>query len=99
MPQVTGKWTYKTFSNIAKLNNQKGTFDCIKASNNNFGIVRVSDTYNFKYANGKNYYPFGTTAYAWTHMGEELQEATLRTLRIPALINCGCAYSPRIMIW
>lgn len=44
-------------------------------------MVKVSDTYNFKYADGKQYYPFGTTAYAWTHMGQKLQETTLNTLK------------------
>ena len=48
MPQTIGKWQYKTHSNIKELNNVKGAFNCIKAANNNYGIVKVSDTYNFK---------------------------------------------------
>ncbi|MEJ2615175.1 MAG: DUF5060 domain-containing protein, partial [Ignavibacteriaceae bacterium] len=63
MPVKTGIWNYKTSSNIAVLNNKKGSFECIKAAGSNHGIVRVSDVYNFKYADGKQYYPFGTTAY------------------------------------
>ena len=81
MPQKTGTWNYTTKSNIAELNNKKGSFECIEATGNNHGIVRVSNTYNFKYADGKQYYPFGTTAYAWIHMGQELQEITLNTLK------------------
>jgi len=81
MPSSIGQWQYKTSSNIPDLNNKKGTFNCIKASNKNFGIVRVSETYNFKYANGKNYFPFGTTAYAWSHMGQGMQEETLNALK------------------
>ena len=33
----------------------------------------------FKYADGTRYYPMGTTAYAWTHMKETTQEATLKS--------------------
>jgi hypothetical protein len=81
MPPEEGTWNYTTNSNVTELNNKKGSFECIKPTGNNHGIVRVSETYNFKYADGKRYYPFGTTAYAWTHMGNELQEITLNTLK------------------
>ena len=81
MPQQTGTWSYTTKSNIPALNNKKGTFECIKATGLNHGIVRVSDTYNFRYADGKQYFPFGTTAYAWTHMTNGIQEMTLNSLK------------------
>jgi hypothetical protein len=81
MPQLMGLWSFVTISNIPELNNKKGTFECTTPGNNNHGMVKVSDTYNFKYADGKNYYPFGTTSYAWTHMGQKLQEITLHTLK------------------
>lgn len=81
MPHVPGVWQYRTKSNVAELNNKKGEFECVKTNtDNNHGIVRVAGTYNFKYADGTNYYPFGTTAYAWTHMGMETQETTLASL-------------------
>ena len=80
MPQILGAWQYVTSSNNKALDQQKGSFECVKATGNNHGIVRVSETYHFKYADGKPYYPFGTTAYAWTHMGQKLQETTLKTL-------------------
>jgi hypothetical protein len=81
MPNETGNWSYSTTSNIPALNRQKGSFECIASSGNNHGMVKVSDTYNFKYAGGKQYYPFGTTAYAWNHMGCKLQETTLNSLK------------------
>ncbi|SNR30990.1 DUF5060 domain-containing protein [Lutibacter flavus] len=81
MPQEIGKWNYIILSNIDSFNNKKGSFECIKATGKNHGIIKVSDTYYFKHADGKNYYPFGTTAYAWQHMGNELQEETLRSLK------------------
>ena len=81
MPDKIGVWNYLTKSNIPQLNNKKGSFESVKATNDNHGIVRVSDTYNFKYADGKQYFPLGTTAYAWQHMGQQLQETTLQTLK------------------
>jgi hypothetical protein len=81
MPQHTGLWQYSTHSNVPQLNNKSGSFECVKAGGVNHGMVKVSSMYNFKYADGKQYYPLGTTSYAWTHMGQELQEITLQTLR------------------
>ncbi|HSC39527.1 MAG TPA: DUF5060 domain-containing protein, partial [Chitinophagaceae bacterium] len=80
MPEKTGAWQFITHSNIKQLDRQKGAFECVKAGAGNHGMVRVSDTYNFKYADGKQYYPVGTTSYAWNHMGRELQQTTLQTL-------------------
>jgi hypothetical protein len=81
MPPKTGKWQYTTKSNVPQLNNKKGSLDCVKATGDNHGMVSVSNLYNFKYADGKQYYPLGTTSYAWTHMGQQLQETTLQTLK------------------
>lgn len=81
MPQELGVWTYKTVSNLPALDNQKGRFECVAGSAENHGMVKVANTCCFQYADGTNYYPFGTTAYAWTHMGKALQEQTLTTLR------------------
>ncbi len=81
MPEKTGTWTYVTSSNVNALNNRKGSFECIPASGRNHGIVRVSNIYSFKYADGKQYYPVGTTAYAWNHMSQETQQFTLQSLK------------------
>jgi hypothetical protein len=81
MPEKTGVWTYVTSSNVKALNNRKGSFDCIPVSGSNHGIVRVSNIYSFKYADGKQYYPIGTTAYAWNHMSNEVQQLTLQSLK------------------
>jgi hypothetical protein len=81
MPVETGIWNYTTSSNIPALNKRTGTFECVKASGNNHGMVKVSDMYNFRYADGKQFYPFGTTAYAWTHMKQGVQEMTLNSLK------------------
>ena len=81
MPEKTGTWTYVTSSNVKALNNRKGSFECIPASGSNHGIVRVSNIYSFKYADGKQYYPVGTTAYAWNHMSKDIQQLTLQSLK------------------
>ena len=45
------------------------------------GPVSVRNTYDFGYADGTPYFPFGTTCYAWTHQPAALQEQTIETLR------------------
>jgi hypothetical protein len=80
MPDEIGQWHYVTKSNHKALNNKKGDFNCIAATGNNHGPVVVKDTWHFQYADGKWFYPFGTTLYAWTHQGEALQQQTLQTL-------------------
>lgn len=81
MPEKTGIWKYNTSSSFTSLNNKKGEFECIKASSDNHGIARVSQIYHFKYADSTAYFPFGTTAYAWTHMADGIQEQTLKSLQ------------------
>jgi hypothetical protein len=95
MPEKTGSWQYETISNIKQLNHQKGSFDCVPATGNNHGIVRVKNTYGFSYADGKPFYPVGTTAYAWNHMGKELQEITLQTLRTAAFNKVRMCVFPK----
>ncbi|MBA4850382.1 DUF5060 domain-containing protein [Emticicia sp. BO119] len=81
MPEKTGIWKYSTNSPLTTLNNKRGEFECIKAVSNNHGVVRVSQIYHFKYADSTAYFPFGTTAYAWTHMAEGVQQQTLKSLQ------------------
>lgn len=101
MPQKIGSWEYVTHSNIAALNGKKGKLNCINPTGNNHGPVKVSDVFYFKYADGKKYFPFGITAYAWTHMGDGLQEITLNTLKKSGFNKvCMCvmpkSYSPLV---
>jgi Domain of unknown function (DUF5060)/Domain of unknown function (DUF5605)/Protein of unknown function (DUF4038) len=80
MPGEQGDWNYITKSNSKALNNKKGNFKSVPASASNHGPVQVKGTYNFEYADGKIYYPFGTTIYAWIHQETALQEQTLGSL-------------------
>ena len=76
MPRHIGQWNYVTESNIKKLDNKKGTFECIKPSEKNHGMVHVDKQYHFRYDDGTPYYPFGTTCYSWTNQLDSLQEMT-----------------------
>jgi hypothetical protein len=80
MPDVQGVWRYHTHSNLNALSGASGTFPCVAPAAGNHGPVRVSNAYHFTYADGTPYKPVGTTCYAWTHQGDELEEQTLATL-------------------
>lgn len=81
MPTIEGVWTYETHSNLAELNNQKGEFTCIAASEGNHGPVRIRNTYHFAYEDGTPYIPFGTTIYEWAFQNEEWKKQTIETLK------------------
>ena len=77
MPDTEGEWTYRTRSNVPALDGLSGTFRCGPPSEGNHGPVRVRNRYHFAYADGKPYFPFGTTCYAWTHQPLDMQRQTL----------------------
>lgn len=81
MPPQQGHWRYETRSNRAELSGRSGEFECVAASGDNHGPVRVVQTFHFAYADGTPYRQVGTTCYAWTHQPAELQEQTLATLK------------------
>ena len=79
-PPVPGHWTYQTHSNRPALDAKTGAIDAGPATGANHGPVRVYKTFHFQYADGTPYFQVGTTCYAWTHQGNDLEEQTLRTL-------------------
>ena len=80
MPDTQGSWRYRTQSNLDALNGAEGTFTCVAPEPGTHGPVRVCNTTHFAYADGTPYKPVGTTCYAWTHQGDELEEQTVATL-------------------
>ncbi len=80
MPAFEGEYTFAISGSFSE-HNYSGNFEAIAPGADNHGFVHVSNTYHFKYADGKSYYPIGTTCYAWIHQDEVLQEQTLNTLR------------------
>jgi hypothetical protein len=95
MPPGTGKWNFVTRSNSKSLHGKTGSLQCVSPSQKNHGPVQVSDTFHFKYADGKPYYPFGTTIYAWTHQPASLQEMTLQTLKNAAFNKVRMCVFPK----
>ena len=93
MPEEIGEWAFTTKSNIEELNGLAGSFICISEQVDNHGPVKVlgdlvasnsrdrvitkDEDFHFCYADGKTFYPFGTTCYAWLHQPLQLQERTL----------------------
>lgn len=99
MPRYTGQWNYVTESNIKRLNNKKGTFECIKSGEKNHGMVRVDKQFHFRYDDGTPYYPFGTTCYSWTNQVDSLQEITLKTLKEASFNKIRMCILPKDISW
>jgi hypothetical protein len=95
MPDTPGTWTYETRSNRAELNGCTGAFRCGEARGLNHGPVRVHNTFHFAYADGTPYRQIGTTAYAWAHQGDALEEQTLRTLAASAFNKIRMCVFPK----
>ncbi|MFI5799947.1 DUF5060 domain-containing protein [Streptomyces sp. NPDC051677] len=74
LPDEEGTWTFRTASNARSLDSVTGAFHCGPAHPDDHGPVRVHERFHFRHADGTRYFPVGTTAYAWTHQGDELEE-------------------------
>ena len=80
MPDSIGHWLFKVTHAPSSTDQLAGGFLCTGASAGNHGPV-VADGTRFAFADGTEYFPFGTTCYAWIHQPLELQEQTLQTLK------------------
>jgi hypothetical protein len=78
LPPASGRWEFTTVSNARSLDGVTGTIEVAAGSSR--GPVAVVKGGHFAYADGTPYIPVGTTAYAWTHQEESLQEQTLASL-------------------
>jgi hypothetical protein len=81
LPETQGRWEFVTKSNKADLDGKTGSVEVVKPTGNNHGPVRVRNTFHFGYADGTPYFPVGTTCYAWTHLGDTVENQTLATLK------------------
>ena len=79
MPDEIGSWSYRA---VADFEGEPivGNFECIEPVEDNHGPVQTRGT-KFLYADGTEYFPFGTTCYAWIHQPMELQNQTIRSLK------------------
>mgnify|MGYP006290281131 CR=1 FL=1 len=99
MPQQTGAWTWRTRSTAESLNDKTGKLECVPASENNHGPVRVHNTFHFAYADGTPYKQIGTTCYAWIHQTRELQKQTLNTLSESAFNKIRMCIFPKDYVY
>jgi len=95
MPDEVGVWNFETKSNVDILNGVKGQLICMKPTENNHGLVKVHNQFHFAYADGTMYFPFGTTCYAWTHQGAELEKQTLETLKVSSFNKIRMCVFPK----
>ena len=79
LAEEEGRWEFVTTSTAPVLDGIRGEVTVGPAAPDAHGPVRV-DGFHFAYADGTRYRPWGTTAYAWNHQDESLQQATLDTL-------------------
>ncbi len=79
LAEEEGTWFFTTGSTARSLDGVSGEVEVVAAAPGTHGPVRV-DGFHFVHADGTRYRPWGTTAYAWTHQPDELQDATLATL-------------------
>jgi hypothetical protein len=94
-PPFEGDWSFATDSTARSLDGLTGAFTVTPALPSNHGQVQVADGYHFSYADGTRYRPVGTTAYAWTHQSEALQEQTLSTLASSAFNKMRMCVFPK----
>jgi len=80
MPMKEGKWTYTTHSNVEKMDGKSGYIICTPAKEGAHGMMKVGNDQDFLYGDGTQYYPVGTTAYAWIHADKATQELTYKSL-------------------
>lgn len=79
LADAEGDWRFVTHSTARSLDGIEGAVTVVAAGPGSHGPVRA-DGFHFRHADGTRHRPLGTTAYAWTHQPDELQEQTLRTL-------------------
>jgi hypothetical protein len=79
LADAEGTWAFATRSTARSLDGLTGAVEVTGAREGSHGPVQV-DGFHFRHADGTRHRPLGTTAYAWTHQPDELQEQTLATL-------------------
>jgi hypothetical protein len=97
LPPAPGIWVMTTSSTARSLDQIQWTFEVDPSTAR--GPVRVAETFHFAYDNGEAYVPIGTTAYAWTHQTEDLQEETLDTLRSSPFTKVRMCIFPKHIVF
>lgn len=95
-PECEGRWEYRILDGEALL--REGSFFCTPARPGNHGPVSA-DGFGFRYADGTEYRPFGTTCYAWIYQPEEIRKQTLETLADSPFNKVRMCVFPKDMIY
>ncbi|MGB7265330.1 MAG: DUF5060 domain-containing protein [Terracidiphilus sp.] len=80
-PDSVGQWSYETTGSVKELAGKTGGFECVAAGAGNHGPVGTAHQFHFQYADGRPYFPFGTTCYSYGFIGEPYGDETLKNLK------------------
>ncbi|APF34189.1 DUF5605 domain-containing protein [Microbacterium paludicola] len=98
LADALGAWTFRTRSTARSLDGITGALEVVTARAGSHGPVRV-DGFHFRHADGTRHRPLGTTAYAWTHQPDELQEQTLSTLAAASFAKLRMCVFPKSYLY
>ena len=95
MAGTLGPCRFRTRSNDKALNDVSGRYEVVAVSGEAHGPVRVANTYHFSYADGKPYFPLGTTSYAWLFRDAALQDRTVHAVTSTGFTKLRFALFPK----
>lgn len=98
LADAEGTWRFRTRSNARSLDGITGRAEVVAARRGSHGPVRV-DGFHFRHADGTRHRPLGTTAYAWTHQPDALQEQTLETLAAASFSKLRMCVFPKSYLY
>jgi len=98
LPDVAGSYTVTTSSNARSLDGVVVSVEVGPARAADHGPSRVAG-FGFAHADGTRCLPLGTTCYAWTHQGDQLEETTLRTLADAPWTKVRMCVFPKSMVY
>jgi hypothetical protein len=99
LPPRQGRWTYETASNAQSLDGVDGHVVVGPPGPQNRGRVVVHDRFHFAYEDGTPYLAFGTTAYAWIHQPDAVQEQTLQSLKSSGFSKLRMCLFPKSYVY
>jgi hypothetical protein len=99
MPDLIGSWSYRITGDAPEFNQQTSELRCVPATGANHGMGRVKSQFHFAYADGRPYYPFGTTAYAWILYCALLSTQKMKIVKVDSIThNWLCNQRPGLCL-
>lgn len=81
MPDMVGSWSYRTTSSVCALDGHTGAFACTAPGAGNHGPVGTAHQFHFEHADGRPFFPLGTTTYAFLFTAEDHAQASIEGMR------------------